>query len=105
VISKRLVLAGCAALMAAGLSPTDAAAQHVYVGVGVGYYRPYYRPYYWGPYYYGGFYSPFYSPLLQSLLVSVLRPVWRSLLRPVVGERADRGEADGGRESTWTAIT
>jgi hypothetical protein len=68
VTSKRLVLLGCATLMAAALWPADAAAQRrVYrrpavrtaVVVSAGYYRPYffspfYRPFYdpfWYPYY------------------------------------------------------
>ena len=65
MISKRMVLFGCACITAAMLWPAKADAQWaVSVGVGFGHYHPYYHPYY-RPYYYGGFYpfySPFYSP-------------------------------------------
>ena len=76
MISKRLVLFGCAGFAAVTLGSAEATAQEravprqparTHVVAGGGYYRPYYyRPYYYRPYYYppyySGFYSPFYSP-------------------------------------------
>jgi len=67
VISKRMVLFGCACITAAMLWPAKASAQWA-VGVGVGFghyhpYYPYYRPFYGGFYpFYSPFYSPFYGP-------------------------------------------
>ena len=70
VISKRLVVFGCACITAAMLWPARADAQ-VIVSAGVHfghhypyYYRPYYRPYFYGGFYpfYHPFYAPFYGP-------------------------------------------
>jgi hypothetical protein len=69
VISKRLVLFGCACITAVMLWPARADAQVVVsAGVHFGhhpyYYRPYYRPYLYGGFYpfYHPFYAPFYGP-------------------------------------------
>jgi hypothetical protein len=84
VTAKRLVLFGCACVTAVTLWPAEAAAQRrpvyrhprtsIYVGVGVGYYRPYYPfygpyfPYYpaigfgWSPFFGYPYYADLYPP-------------------------------------------
>lgn len=82
VISKRLVLFGCACITAVMLWPAEAAAQRravrrapvrTAVVISAGYYRPYY---FGGFYGYGPFYRPFYSPFYSPFYGAFYDPFW-----------------------------